>query len=190
MPPAPLLRLPAEMLRSVTDYLDLGDQIRLSMANRHLRFMLGNPTHADFIKAEASEFAISRQLYTCRGCVRFRSLPQFADDMRKGTRTRSGPDAQSRFCLECGVKRGWYSEGEKIAIYGMPAVLGRFCSDFTDQCDGKTSCGSQQLRWEPLRKGQISRYADGARPDDGWAYMSRSFTETRHAQEEYSLWLE
>ena len=190
MPCTPLLRLPVEMLRSITDHLNLQDQVRLSMTNRCLYLTLGRPTHSDFLKAEASEFAVSKQLYACKGCVRFRSLPQFADDMRKSTRTRSGPDAQSRFCLECGVKRGWYSEGAKIAIYGMPAVLGRVCSDFTDQCDAKTSCGSPQLRWKPLRKEQLFRHADEHRPDDSWAYLSRSFTETRHAQEEYSLWLD
>lgn len=188
----PLLRLPVELLLNVTDYLDLQDQVRLSMGNRYLRLILRAPTHSDFLTAEASDFAISKQLYTCRGCVRFRDLLQFADDMRKGARARSGSDAQTRFCLECGVARGWYSEGAKIAIYGKPAVLGRLCSGFTDRCGSKASCGSRALAWTPLQKEARSQYGDDYRRerDDGWAYTSRSFTETRHAQEEYGLWLD
>lgn len=187
----PLLRLPVEMLLNITDYLELQDHVRLSMANRHLWLTLGAPTHSDFLTAEASEFAILKQLYTCRGCVRFRDLPQFADDMRKGARARSGSDAQTRFCLECGVARGWYSEGAKIAIYGKPAVLGRLCSDFTDRCSSKAPCGSQALAWTPLQSKAQLQYGDDYRErDDGWAYISRSFTETRHAQEEYGLWLD
>lgn len=183
MASAPLLQLPVEMLRNVTDRLDLQERVRLSMTNRYLYFTLGVPTHSDLLAAEACDFATSKQLYACKGCVRFRYLSQFADDMRKGARTRSGPDAQSRFCLECGVERGWYSEGAMIAIYGKPAVLGRLCSSVTDHCGSKASCGSRTLVWTPLQVSQPSRY-------DGWTYMTQSRSETRHAQEEYEMWLD
>lgn len=183
MSSTPLLRLPVEMLRNVTDHLDLQDRVRLTVTNRYLYFTLGVPTHSEFLAAEASEFATSKQLYACKGCIRFRSLAQFADDMRKGARTRSGPEAQSRFCLECGVERGWYSEGAMIAIYGKPAVLGRLCSSVTDHCGSKASCGSRTLVWKPLPMRQHSRY-------ESWGYMTRSCSETRHAQEEYEMWLD
>ncbi|KAF1971078.1 hypothetical protein BU23DRAFT_199972 [Bimuria novae-zelandiae CBS 107.79] len=188
----PLLRLPVEMLRNITDHLHLHDQVRLAMTSRYLRLTLGVPTHSDFLAAEGGEFAISKQLYTCKGCVRFRELHEFADDMRKGARARSGSSAPTRFCLQCGVVRGWYSEGAKIAIYGKSAVLGPICSNLTDRCSSKTLCGSRTLMWRPLQKERPSRYADAYQRerDDGWAYMSRSFTETRHAQEEFGLWLD
>lgn len=188
----PLLRLPVEMLRNVTDYLDIQDKARLAMTNRYLRFTLPAPTHSDFLRAEASEWAISKQLYTCRGCIRFRGLHQFADDMRKGARARSASDARSRFCLECGVEQGWYSEGAKIAIYGKPAVLGRLCSGFTDHCGSEVSCGSRALVWTPLQRPKRSRYADDCRGerDDEWAYMPKSYVGMRHAEEEYGLWLD
>lgn len=191
MSSAPFLRLPVEMLRSVTDYLEIQDQARLSMANRFLRLALPAPTHADFLAAEASEWAASKQLYACKGCLRFRSLHQFADDMRKGARARSASDAHTRFCLKCGVERGWYSEGTKIAIYGKPAVLGRLCSGFTDRSSPKASCGSRQLAWIPLQRQRRSTYDDcQSECDDGWAYASRSYIGSRLAEEEYGLWLD
>jgi len=191
MPSTPFLRLPVEMLRNVTDYLEIQDQARLSMTNRYLRFTLPAPTHSDFLIAEAREWAISKQLYTCKGCVRFRGLHQFADDMRKGARARSASDARSRFCLECGVERGWYSEGAKIAIYGKPAVLGRLCSGFTDRTSSKASCGSRALAWTAPPKQERSPYADDSQHeyDDEWAYMSRSYVRTKHSEDEYGQWL-
>lgn len=186
MASTPLLRLPVEMLRNVTDYLEIQDQARLSMTNRYLRFTLPTPTHSDFVRAEANEWAVSKQLYTCKGCVCFRGLQKFADDMRKGARARSASDAQSRFCLECGVERGWYTEGTIIAIYGKAAVLGRICSDLTDRC------GSRALTWKPLQRPKCEHYGNDSRRerDDEWAYMSRSHVGTRHAEEEYGLWLD
>ncbi|KAK7181337.1 uncharacterized protein CC84DRAFT_935046 [Paraphaeosphaeria sporulosa] len=192
MASTPLLRLPVEMLRNITDYLEIQDQARLSMTNRYLRSTLPAPTHFEFLRAEASEWAVSKQLYTCKGCVRFRSLQKFADDMRKGTRARSAPDARSRFCLECGVENGWYSEGTNIAIYGKLAVLGRVCSDLTDRCGSKASCGSRALAWTPLQRVKREQYGNNSRHerDDDWAYMARSQVGPRHAEEEYGLWLD
>jgi hypothetical protein len=191
MTSTPLLRLPVEMLRNVTDYLEIEDQARLSMTNRYLRSTFPAPTHSDFLRAEANEWAVSKQLYTCKGCVRFRGFGKFADDMRKGARARSAPDARSRFCLDCGVEKGWYSEGTNIAIYGQPAVLGRLCSDLTDRCGSRISCGSRALAWTPLQKPKPSQYGNNSERErnDDWAYMSRSHVGTRHAEEEYELWL-
>ncbi|KAF9736707.1 hypothetical protein PMIN06_002740 [Paraphaeosphaeria minitans] len=190
MASTPLLRLPVEMLRNVTDYLEIQDQARLSMTNRYYRFTLPAPTHSEFLRAEASEWAVSKQLYTCKVCVRFRGLRKFADDMRKGTRARSASDSRSRFCLECGVENGWYSEGTIIAIYGKPAVLGWVCSDLTDRSGSKASCGSRELAWTPLQRPKREQYGNDSRlqRDDEWAYMARSDVGTRLAEEEYELW--
>jgi len=189
MPPLTLLSLPVEILREIAECLDLQDQTRLAMANGYLHSVVRAPTHDDFLLAEASAWAISKQLFTCKGCVRFRGLSQFADDMRKGVRARSGPDARLRFCLECGVSRDWYSEGEEIAVKGQPAVLRRLCSTLTDR--GKSPCGSRLLFWVPLQSRRVSQYACDHSPEqeDDWVWLTRHSAENRHMQETYGLWL-
>ena len=96
------------------------------MANRYLRSIISPPTHDDFLQAEPSEWAMARQLFTCRGCVQFRSFVHFSDDMRKGKCARRGLAAKTRFCIRCGVERGWYAEGIEIAI--LSKAVPRACA--------------------------------------------------------------
>lgn len=193
MDPTPCLRLPLEILRNVTAYLNLHDQVRLSMTNRHFWFAIQPPTHNDFLAAETCDWAISKQFYTCGGCAQFRRLRDFADDMRKGTRARNGLDARTRLCLRCGVEEGWYPEGAKIAIYGKPAVLVRSCMKLTDHVNCIASFGSLGFFWTSLQRDTAPFYVDTHHfeHDDDWSSVRRSHVEIKYAQEEeHGLWFD
>jgi len=183
----PFLRLPLEMLTNITDRLDLQDKVRLAMANRFLRSIIPPPTHEQFLRAESDEWAISRELYTCEGCVGFRHLLQFADDMRKGRYARRGLDVGTRLCIKCGVDRGCYSEGMEIAVLGRRAVLGRHCRTHTDHMETNAACGSSGvlLTWTLKKKLSGRR-----RSEDDWAHATRNFVEGKHTEELYGVWVD
>ncbi|PVI01434.1 hypothetical protein DM02DRAFT_524999 [Periconia macrospinosa] len=140
-----LSRMPLELLRAISDHLDIQDKAHLAMVNRHLRISI-SPTLEDFIQAETSEWAASKQLYTCKRCMSFRKDVMFADAMRKGRDyARGGSMASLRLCIQCGLKVNFYTEGMTIVYLGGRAILGRPCSStvqLTDYSTRKTICGS------------------------------------------------
>jgi hypothetical protein len=173
------------MLTNITDRLDLQDRIRLAMANRFLRSIIPPPTHEQFLRAESGEWAISKGLYTCEGCVGFQRLVQFADDMRKGRRARRGLDAATRLCIKCGVDRGCYSEGMEIAVLGRRAVLGRYCRALTDQPNTRATCGSSGVLWTWTPKEMPSNEQHS---EDDWEHSTRNFVEGKHTEELCGFW--
>ena len=150
-PPPALLRLPAELHQDIIDFLELPEQAMLAGSCRYFASTIKQPTFEDFLQAEASEWAIARKLYVCKGCRRFRHLVDFSDDMRKGKRGRSGVEASTRFCIRCGVERKWYASGTELFIMGQPHVV----RTFTDQ-RGRTTgvctpCSPRKPRRIPSR---------------------------------------
>lgn len=184
MAPAPLLRLPLELLRNIFDHLDIQDRVRLAMTNRYLRSVIDAPTHTDFLDAERSEWAASKGLYTCKGCGKFRWLDQFANDMRKGPRARHGPEAQDRFCFRCGAEKGWYATGVEITVLGKRLVLGELRRKLTDRNGAKESCGTGTPVWRTLPQ-QGNRINEC---QDDWNYLAPAYAEGRHADDIYGLW--
>jgi hypothetical protein len=127
-----LSRLPVELHLGIIEKLELQDRISLASANYYFRAIIPPPTHTEFLDAEADLYAKSRGLFACSGCARFRCFEEFADNMKKGKRTRGGPGADRRLCLRCGANRGLYLPGTTVVIYGKPHVLCQFCMTFTD----------------------------------------------------------
>jgi hypothetical protein len=140
--PPPVMRLPVELHRDIIDLLDLPARALLSASCRYFAFTIKKPTFEEFLEAEASEWATSKALYVCKGCARFRRLLQFSDDMRKGKRGRKEVDANTRFCVDCGVKREWYPPGTELSIMGRPHVVCKHCKTFTDQVGSTGACAS------------------------------------------------
>lgn len=135
-----LVRLPAELHLNIVDKLELQDTIVLARTNRYFRSIIPTPSHKDILKAEANTWATDRGLYACSGCVTLRCFEDFADDMRKGKRSRAGTEADKRLCLQCGVARGLYSHGVSIKIYGRDHVLCQLCVMYTDRTARPAVC--------------------------------------------------
>jgi hypothetical protein len=129
----PLLRLPVELHLEVVGLLDLTNKVNLAFTTRYFRSIIPTPTHAEFLAAEGATWAKTRQLYTCKGCIRFRHWKAFADDMRKGRWCRSGTLAHTRFCLNCGVSDALYAPGTLLTICNRVHVLCNLCGLLTDQ---------------------------------------------------------
>jgi hypothetical protein len=186
-----LLQFPLEVITNITDRLALQDKVCLAMTNRHLRFMIKPPTHEEFLQAENTEWAISRQIYTCKGCVGFRPLLHFTDDMRKGKRARRGTEASMRMCIKCGVDLGWYSEGTEVTILGRCAVLVRLCRTFTDHTAAEISCGSIGVLWIKGRTRETQQYLNNYQLfEDDWTHCMHYLVQGRHAEEVVGCWLD
>ena len=100
--PLSLLGLPAELHAEIIDHLSFPDNANLKRTCRYFRDLV-TFGHAEQIEAESSPCAIDNRLYACVGCLRLRSCGKFADNMIKAKRRRRGPDAEKRFCVECGT---------------------------------------------------------------------------------------
>ncbi|KAF2258518.1 hypothetical protein CC78DRAFT_424110, partial [Lojkania enalia] len=138
-----LLRLPMELHRDIIDYIKaLEDKVCLRLACRYFMSIIKHPAQEDFLIAETRAFAIENNLYTCKYCGNFRHLLKFADNMRKGKRARHGVDANTRFCVNCGVAHHLYTPGTEVTILGQLYVVCRLCGTFTDQVGAKGACSS------------------------------------------------
>ncbi|KAF2873745.1 hypothetical protein BDV95DRAFT_470141, partial [Massariosphaeria phaeospora] len=119
----PILRLPVELYGDIIDQLDLQDRIRLAWTSRYFTSIIAFPTYDEFLEAETRKWAMSKSLFACSICARFQRLEAFADDMRKNKRGRFGAEARTRYCLRCGVDRGWYSIGAVVTVMGQRMAL-------------------------------------------------------------------
>ncbi|KAF2466128.1 uncharacterized protein BDR25DRAFT_79655 [Lindgomyces ingoldianus] len=190
MNPSPLLRLPVELHWDIIDLLDIQDRARLACASQYFSSIIKPPTHQDFLAAETSPWATSRDLFTCKGCVRFRHLLQFTDDMRKGKRGRNGVGANTRFCIDCGVDQHWFPLGAEVTIMGETYVICRDCRKFTDQVGSKGLCNPCSPISRSVRKKRPKPNTGNNQYDseDDWAYSTRSCAGGKHSEEMYGLW--
>lgn len=173
-------RLPVELHLEIMGLLELHDRVNVASANRYFRSITTPPSHADFLHYEASNWARCKQLLTCRGCVRLCGFADFADAMRKTTQCRSGVDAHKRFCIKCGVERGWYRRGTYIAIKTLPHVVCKTCGKLTDQMDRGHNCSSCSPRsWWSCIRVPVQRVEDR----DYWTWTARWSPEGRLPRE-------
>jgi hypothetical protein len=135
-----ILRLPVELHISIIDKLELHDNVNLAFTNRYFRSIVNPPSHSDYLVAEAGDWARNKGLFACSDCACFRRFEEFADDMKKGKRTRGGVEAVARLCLKCGTACGLYAPGTPVVIYGKPYVLCRLCRTFTDRPARQATC--------------------------------------------------
>ncbi|KAG9244978.1 hypothetical protein BJ878DRAFT_387260, partial [Calycina marina] len=65
----------------------------------------------ELLEAESQPFATTHQLYVCAFCGRMRPAGRFADDMQSGIRGKTGWNAATRSCLDCGLQRRGGAQG-------------------------------------------------------------------------------
>lgn len=179
------LRLPLELQFHIIDHLELQDKARLSVTCRHFSSIIEPSTHKHFLDAEPNTWAISRNLYTCKGCTRFRQLLEFSDEMRKGRQGRGGSNASSRLCLECGVKQGLYIAGGKVVVMGQRHVIDRSCTLFRNISSTHNTCGPCVAAAKSSHKDKTACGAGSCHyeSDDDWKYSTESYAKDRHLQE-------
>jgi hypothetical protein len=186
---SPLLRLPVELLRDVSDYLALQDKAHLAATSRRLATVIKPPTTDEFLAAEKDSWATSRNLYTCTGCIRFRHLLQFTDEMRKGKRGRHGSSASARICIKCGVDRQLYRLGMQIRIMGQPHAVCKLCGLFTDRAQSLGAwnpCFQSPEAVHQRNNDRKVRY-DYYEHTDDWACFVRSHASGKYSEELYDL---
>ena len=124
-PTCSILHLPLELHREIIDHLPMQDKVCLGLTNRYFRAIIKPPTFSELLEAESMPWAIDKRLFACRYCTQLRSLEAFTNDMRKGRKGRHGLEAQSRFCVWCGVTEGHYKVGTELAILDRRFVVCR-----------------------------------------------------------------
>ncbi|KAF2188927.1 F-box domain-containing protein [Zopfia rhizophila CBS 207.26] len=188
----PLLRLPIELHRDIVDHLELQDRVRLRLTSRYFTSIIKPPTCQELLAAEATPWAFSRDLFTCKDCVRFRHLLKFTDDMRKGKRGRQGSEAHTRYCVDCGVAHRRYKPDTEITIMGQPYVVCRYCKTYTDRIGSKGACTSCIPVPKSVQKGMKEPYTGYSHSqyesEDDWSYSTRSYAGGKHSEEMYGLW--
>ncbi|KAL4777157.1 hypothetical protein BDW60DRAFT_56007 [Aspergillus nidulans var. acristatus] len=121
MPPPviDLLSLPPELHLLIYSHLDFPASTHFRLTCSYLYNFLPASSHTDLLMAETTDFAVSKDLYACRYCLRLRAAGCFADRMLCRGRGRRGRNARKRFCIECGLCPR--SGGE--ARYGRGAIV-------------------------------------------------------------------
>jgi hypothetical protein len=154
-----LLALPLELQEQVFQELGFPDNISLSMTCRHFWATTKPLTHKQLLLAERTEFAIGKDIYTCRDCLRLRPASKFADKMTKRKRGRLGSKNHKRFCVECGLKSGprntGYTRGSRIMIQGVCHVICIRCGEFgegSDDSSGLSDCWTCGARRREIRE--------------------------------------
>ncbi|KKK23414.1 hypothetical protein ARAM_006452 [Aspergillus rambellii] len=98
-----LTLLPPEIHLLISTNLLFPDLLYLRLSCRYFYNLLPSPRHKDLLQAEQTTYAIAKNIYACRYCLRLRVASQFADRMLQRRRRRAGRDAWKRFCVECGL---------------------------------------------------------------------------------------
>ncbi|KAK8169312.1 hypothetical protein IWX90DRAFT_429594 [Phyllosticta citrichinensis] len=117
-------KLPGELQNQIFENLDYPSAIFLARTNRHLRRVIkpsSAPTDAEklsylFCLEKLEENA---HRYACSSCLRLKCCPEFGETQIMKKRSKSHCEAHLRLCIECALKRRFYSPGTRVRIRGM-----------------------------------------------------------------------
>ncbi|EAW07134.1 F-box domain protein [Aspergillus clavatus NRRL 1] len=162
-PKTTLLSLPPELHLLITTFLPFPDVIYLRITCSHLYSVLPPLTLPQLLLAETSSYALTKDLYACRYCLRLRPAVAFADRMRCRRRSRHGRDAGKRFCVECGLQsrtegagEARYGPGAQIQMQGILYVICITCREF--KLGGKgIECVECVVQRERLRRARLEK---------------------------------
>jgi hypothetical protein len=186
MSQAPILRLPVELHLDIVDRLDLHEKVELACTNRYFMSIIPPPSHNELLVAEKDPWPTAKELLTCKGCLRFCRLQDFADEMRKGRRCRGRSEAATRFCLKCGVEDALYAPGTHLTICNRPHVLCSICRDLTNHVSDNLGvcagcCPGSRHSWMRFRH-QNNDYIDN---DAGWLDTTHRSSDRHHLRDHY-----
>jgi hypothetical protein len=172
----PMLRLPVELHQEIAKNLELQDRVCLRITNRFFLERFEQPKVEEFRAAETGPWALSKGLYTCNGCKRFRRLREFSDTMRKGKLARRGSQASERLCVKCGVDRRLYEPDTEVIIMGQRCVASQIYDAFNNLPDASALRITDRKN---TNQDTADRHYDS---EDDWEYSTRSRAEGRHIE--------
>ncbi|KAF7173590.1 hypothetical protein CNMCM6106_007638 [Aspergillus hiratsukae] len=142
-----LLSLPPELHLLIGTYLRFPDIVFFRITCAYVYTLLPPLTHSELLIAETTDYALSKDIYACRYCLRLRPASCFADRMRRRRRSKYGRDAAKRFCVECGLRpragteeEARYGPGAQVRIDGVLYVICITCRTFGLGYGGGIEC--------------------------------------------------
>lgn len=167
-----LLCLPPELHLLIGTYLQFPDIVYFRITCAYLYALLPPLTRSELLLAETTDYALSRDIYACRYCLRLRPASCFADRMRRRRRGRYGRDAEKRFCVECGLQprvgtdeEARYGPGAQVRIDGVLYVICITCRKFALGYGGGIECQTCGLDRERARQRKL--LLNGESTDEG-----------------------
>ncbi|KNG88508.1 hypothetical protein ANOM_003221 [Aspergillus nomiae NRRL 13137] len=148
------MNLPPELHILIANFLIFPDLVHLKLTCAYFNDLIPPLSHHELLQAELTDFALARDVYTCRYCLRLRPAAKFADRMLRRGRGRYGRDAERRFCVECGLMprsgTARYGPGAQIVIQGVMFVICMVCREFAAGMKGGVGKGIAicQKCWE------------------------------------------
>jgi hypothetical protein len=111
-----LFRLPNELKDEIIAYLRFPENIRLKISCTYLNNYIPKLTHEQLLEFEQSFFALRRNLYACRCCLRLRRARYFTVVMQQAKKMRGGAEASHRICHPCNTETGLVLLLEKTRV--------------------------------------------------------------------------
>lgn len=159
--PVSLLELPTEIHLLVIDRLFFRDKINLKLACAYFHDLIPRLSHGELLAAETSDYALKRDLYACRYCLRLLPASRFADRMLRKRRGKYGGDADRRFCVDCGLKprdgAARYGPGAQVTMAGDFYVICMSCRGFKKGAFdrwGRHTLECESCWWEAKKRPQ------------------------------------
>jgi hypothetical protein len=103
---------------------------RLRSTNLYFYGLILPFSHDDLLVAEGEEYAVARDLLTCKYCLHLLHKSEFGDNMTKKKKARVGSESRNRFCVGCGLYPplgcSGYSRGQCVRWGGQEFAV-MFC---------------------------------------------------------------
>ncbi len=128
--PITLSDLSNEIHLDIIARLPFDGRARLRSTNRYFHGLILPFSHDDLLVAEGEEYAVARDLLTCKYCLRLSHKSEFGDNMTKKKKARGGSERHNRFCVGCGLHPSLgctgYSRGQCVK-WGRQEFVVVFC---------------------------------------------------------------
>jgi hypothetical protein len=130
--PPLLATLPEELCLAIIEKLDISSIIALSQTSRRFN-RLSDPTeesrHSQMIKflVEVQAFPRWKNGFACFFCLKVLPRCRFTDKQTKSPRGRNGSEQEGRFCIQCGIEKGWSPPGSMVKQGDVIRMVCRQC---------------------------------------------------------------
>ncbi|KAL4912288.1 hypothetical protein BDW62DRAFT_194995 [Aspergillus aurantiobrunneus] len=170
--------LPREIHQLILEFAEPLDLLHLRAVCQSFRELIPPPTIQQLLQVEVSDFGYTKDIYTCRDCMRLRPRARFADKMVKKKKSKVSSDAGKRFCVDCGTnpnllpETARYTRGCHVVILGEHHVVCYCCGRFGPAAGERgvymDECRDCQLqdrfldRWDDEHKERRKEIREGA----------------------------